>query len=190
DSGVVGDLIDLKSGNPDVALLDLAGKIVLIEGPIAQIFPVVVRRGALGVLAYSQPAYNKPAVNRSVISFRTIPLDTVHKAWGMPISRNALDTLRARLATGPVRLRAVVKTRLFPSVDRTVVAEVHGTERANERFVFSAHVQEPGTNDNASGVGALAELARVLGVFSKNGTVRPKRTITMLFGNEVAQTRN
>ncbi|MDB4912633.1 MAG: family peptidase, partial [Gemmatimonadetes bacterium] len=73
---------------------------------------------------------------------------------------------------------------------RTVVAEVHGTTNPDERFVFSAHVQEPGANDNATGVGALAELARVLAVMSKNGSVQPKRTITMLFGTEISQTRN
>ena len=190
DSGVVGDLIDIKTGNADIGLLDLTGKIVLVEGNIDRTFTQVVRRGALGVLAYSQPAYNKPAVNRSVISFRSITLDTVHKAWAMPISRNALDTLRARLAKGPVKLRAIVKTRLFPSADRTVIAEVRGSERPNERFVFSAHVQEPGTNDNASGVGTLAEIARVLAVLSKNGSAKPRRTITMLFGTEVSQTRN
>jgi hypothetical protein len=108
----------------------------------------------------------------------------------MPISRGALDSLRSALARGPVRVRAITKTKLFPSVERTVVAEVRGTTLPDERFVFSAHVQEPGANDNASGVGALAEIARVLATLSKSGAVRPRRTITMLFGNEIAQTRN
>jgi aminopeptidase YwaD len=71
-----------------------------------------------------------------------------------------------------------------------VIAEVRGTEVPKERFVFSAHAQEPGSNDNASGVGALVEMARVLGVFSRSGSVRPRRTLTMIFGNEIAQTRN
>jgi len=150
----------------------------------------VQKRGAIGVLAYRMPAYTKPEINRSSIQFSSIPLDTVRKAWGMPISRGAMDSLRASLAHGPVRVRAITKTRLFPSVERTVVAEVRGTERPDERFVFSAHVQEPGANDNASGVGALAEIARVLATLSKSGAVQPRRTITMLFGNEIAQTRN
>ena len=56
--------------------------------------------------------------------------------------------------------------------------------------MLSAHVQEPGANDNASGVGDLSEMARVLATLVRNGSVDPKRTITMLFGLEIAQTRN
>jgi hypothetical protein len=192
DSGVVAEVVDVGAGTvADYSRVDVAGKIVLAESSVSGTFAEAVqKRGALGVLAFRQPAFNRPEINRSAIQFTQIPQDTVRKAWAMPISRGALDSLRVLLARGPVRVRAIVKTRLFPSVERTVVAEVHGTQRPDERFVFSAHVQEPGANDNASGVGALSELARVLGVFSKNGSVRPKRTITMLFGNEVAQTRN
>src|SRR5262249_47325404 len=68
--------------------------------------------------------------------------------------------------------------------------EVHGAVVPKERYVVSAHVQEPGANDNASGVGDLSEIARVLAAFVKNGSVKPARTITMLYGLEIAQTRN
>jgi hypothetical protein len=67
---------------------------------------------------------------------------------------------------------------------------VHGSQAPTERFVLSAHVQEPGANDNASGVGDLSEMARVLAVLVRDRGFRPKRTITMLFGLEIAQTRN
>src|SRR4051812_41693174 len=83
DSGVVGELVDLKNGGGDIGQFDLTGKIVLVEGSIDRTFTAVVRRGALGVLAYNQPAFNRPDVNRGVISFRSITLDTVHKAWAM-----------------------------------------------------------------------------------------------------------
>ena len=192
ETGVVADVVDAGKGS--TAELDRAGvkgKIVLAEAAVGPLFTEAVqKRGAIGVLAYRMPAYTQPEINRSSIQFSSIPLDTIRRGWGMPISRGALDSLRASMARGPVRVRAMTKTRLFPSVERTVVAEVHGTERPDERFVFSAHVQEPGANDNASGVGALAEIARVLAVLSKNGTAVPRRTITMLFGNEIAQTRN
>ncbi|CAN5267702.1 hypothetical protein BH09GEM1_BH09GEM1_26150 [soil metagenome] len=192
DSGVVADVVDAGKGT--AAELDhtsVKGKIVLAEGGVGQLFAEAVqKRGAVGVLAYRMPAYTRPEINGSSIQFSSIPQDTVRKGWGMPISRGAFDSLHAALARGPVRVRAMTKTRLFPSVERTVVAEVRGSERPDERFVFSAHVQEPGANDNASGVGALAEAARVLATLSKRGDVVPRRTITMLFGNEIAQTRN
>ena len=192
DSGVFAEVVDVGKAAPaDFDRVKVAGKIVLADAGVGQLFSEAVqKRGAIGVLAYRMPAYTKPEINRSSIQFSSIPLDTVRKAWGMPISRGAMDSLRAALAHGPVRVRAITKTRLFPSVERTVVAEVRGTERPDERFVFSAHVQEPGANDNASGVGALAEIARVLATLSKSGAVQPRRTITMLFGNEIAQTQN
>jgi hypothetical protein len=54
---------------------------------------------------------------------------------------------------------------------------------------MSAHVQEPGANDNASGVGAQAEVARALATLVKRGAVDPRRTITMIWGDEVTSTR-
>ena len=192
DSGVVAEVADVGKGTPaDFDRVKVDGKIVLADAGVGPLFAEAVqKRGAIGVLAYRMPAYTKPEINRSSIQFSSIPLDTVRKAWGMPISRFALDSLRAKLARGPVRVRAITRTRLFASVERTVVAEVRGVELPDERFVFSAHVQEPGANDNASGVGALAEIARVLAMLSGRGAVQPRRTITMLFGNEIAQTRN
>jgi hypothetical protein len=192
DSGVVAEVVDAGKGTPaDFDRVKVQGKIVLADAGVGQLFTEAVqKRGAIGVLAYRMPAYTKPEINRSSIQFSSIPLDTARKAWGMPMSRGATDSLRAALARGPVRVRAITKTRLFPSIERTVVAEVRGTERPDERFVFSAHVQEPGANDNASGVGALEEIARVLATLSKSGAAQPRRTITMLFGNEITQTRN
>ncbi len=188
DTGIVADVVDAGKGTAaELDALNVKGKVVLADASVGQLFgEAVQKRGAAGVLAYRMPAYTKPEINRSSIQFSSIAQDTVRKGWGMPISRGALDALRARLAKGPVRVRAITKTRLFPSVERTVVAEVRGAKLPNERFVFSAHVQEPGANDNASGVGALSEIARLLAVLP----VTPSRTITMLFGNEIAQTQN
>jgi aminopeptidase YwaD len=192
DSGVVAEVVDVGPGSvADYARLNVAGKIVLADGPVSRVFNEAVgKRGAVGVLAYNMPAYTRPEINRSSIQFGSVPLDTIHKRWGMPISRGARDAMRAVLARGPVRVRAIARTRFYPSVERTVVAEVRGTTYPDERFVISAHVQEPGANDNASGVGTLAEMARVLAKLSTTRAVQPERTVTMIFGNEIAQTRN
>jgi aminopeptidase YwaD len=192
DSGVVAEIVDVGKGTAsDYERANVAGKIVLGEGGVGQLFAEAVqKRGAVGVLAYRMPAYTRPEINRGSIQFSGIPLDTARKSWGMPISRGALDSLRAALTRGPVKVRVVAKTRLFPSQERAIVAEVRGSTHPAERFVYSAHVQEPGANDNASGVGALIEIARALAEVSRTGGAIPKRTITMLFGNEIAQTRN
>ena len=103
------------------------------------------------------------SVPRIASGTTSTPFDSAKKSWGMPISRDAERRLRAALARGPVTLRVKTATKMYPSDELTLVAEVHGAVAANERFVLSAHVQEPGANDNASGVGDLSEMARVLG---------------------------
>ena len=191
DSGVVAPLVDVGGGTPaDYARQSVAGKIVLADGGVGAVYnEAVVKRGAVGVLAYRMPAYTQPDVHRTSIQFGSIAYDTVHRAWAIALSRDAVDRLRAAAQKGSqVRVRASAKS--YPSDEMTIVAEVHGSEAPAERFVMSAHVQEPGTNDNASGVGDLTEIARVLGELTRTNTLRPKRTITMLFGLEIAQTRN
>jgi hypothetical protein len=189
DTGVVAEVIDIGTGT-DYDRAAVAGKIVLVHGPASRAISEAVQRyRAAGVLAYNIPAFNQPEMNRNVIPFTSIS-DNDRSAWAFSISRGAYDSLRTLLRRGPFRVRAIAHARSFPSVERTVIAEVKGTTLPNERFVLSAHAQEPGANDNASGVGAQTEMARVLAVMSRNGTVRPRRTITMIFGNEIAQTRN
>jgi len=192
DSGVLAQVVDVgKGGAADYDRAAVSGKIVLAEGNVGRVFgEAVEKRGALGVLAYGMPAYTQPAVHTHSIQFGSIAYDSTKRSWGMPISRDALDRLRAALAKGPVLARVRAASKMYESDELTLVAEVHGSTAPAERFVLSAHVQEPGTNDNASGVGDLGEMARVLGTLVRNGSVRPKRTITMLFGLEIAQTRN
>jgi hypothetical protein len=192
DTGVVAALIDVGKGTAaEYARAPVAGKIVLADGNVGRVFAEAVqKRGALGVLTYGMPSYTEPEKNTHSIQFGSIPYDSVRRAWGMPLSFDAVHRLRAALANGPVTLRVRATTKMYPSDERTLVAEVHGAVRPDERFVFSAHVQEPGANDNASGVGDLSEMARVLAELMHSGAARPARTITMLFGLEIAQTRN
>ena len=190
DNGVIAEVVDAGKGTPaELDRLNVTGKVVLAEAAVGQLFTQAARRGAIGVFAYRMPAYTQPEVHRNSIQFGSIN-DTSRRGWGMPISRNALDRLRGALANGPVRVRVMTKTRMYPSEELTLVAEVRGSAQPDERFVLSAHVQEPGANDNASGVGALSEMARVLGDLVQRGAVDPKRTITMLFGDEIKQTRD
>ena len=189
DTGVVADLVDVAAGDYDKT--PVAGKIVLADGNVGRVFgEAVQKRGALGVLTYAMPAYTQPQKNTHSIQFGSIAYDSTKKSWGMPISYDAVTRLRAALKKGPARVRIVAKSKMFASDELTLVAEVHGAVAPTERYVVSAHVQEPGTNDNASGVGDLSEVARDLAVLVKNGSIKPARTITMLFGLEIAQTRN
>jgi aminopeptidase YwaD len=190
--GMDADLVFAGKGSPaELDSANVRGKVVFVEAAVGRVFgEAVTKRGALGVLGYSLPAYTQPDKHANSIQFTRIGLDSAHKSWAMPVSRAAHDSLRAALAGGPVRVHVYVDARIFPSVERTLVAEVLGQTSPGERFVFSAHVQEPGANDNASGVGTQAEMARVIAALFKRGAVNPARTITMIWGNEIEQTRN
>jgi len=192
DSGILAAVVDVGKGTPaDYDRASVAGKIVLADGNVGRVFgEAVQKRGALGVFAYNMPAYTQPETHRTSIQFGSVAYDTTKKSWGMPISRDALERLRTALAKGPTMVRVNTKVKTYPSDELTLVALLHGSTAPTERYVVSAHVQEPGTNDNATGVGDLSEMARVLATLVHNGSVKPKRTITMLFGLEIAQTRN
>lgn len=192
DSGIVAPLVDVGKGTEaEYERANVAGKIVLADGNVGRVFAEAVqKRGALGVLTYGMPAYTKPEVNRRSIQFGSVPFDSTRRSWGIPLSRDAESRLRAALAKGPVQLRVRTASKMYLSDELTLVAEVRGSVVPDERFVVSAHVQEPGANDNASGVGDLSEMARVLGSLATSKKVLPKRTITMIFGLEIAQTRN
>jgi len=192
DTGIVAQLVDVGKGTPaEYDKASVAGKVVLSDGGIGRVFPEAVqKRGAVGALSYSMPAYTQPDVHTHSIQFGSIPYDSVKHSWGIPLSKDAVEHLRGALAKGPVTVRVKTKSKMFASDELTLVAEVHGSVAPTERYVLSAHVQEPGANDNASGVGDLSEMARVLATLVNNKSIAPKRTITMLFGLEIAQTRN
>jgi hypothetical protein len=191
EGGVEAEVVSVGKGdNGAFDRVSVAGKIVFGEMPVGRLSTEARKRGAIGVLAYSMPDYTQPATHRTSIQFSSISADTGANAWGLLLSYNAREALQRALAAGPVRVQVMTRSRFSSSVERTVIADVHGSSKPNERFVFSAHVQEPGANDNASGVGAQVEMARVVSSLVRAGTVDPRRSITFIWGNEIQQTRN
>lgn len=189
--GITAEVIDVGT-TPKSAWQgrDLRGKILMADGGIGGVYANAVEAGAIGALGYSIPAYNQPEKYQHSIQFLGIPYrDADHKGWGICLSYAARQRLKAALAKGPVQLQVSIKTKIYASEELTVVAEVKGSVKPDERFVYSAHVQEPGANDNATGVGTLAEMARVTGMLYKAGQFVPKRTLTFLWGDEIVSTR-
>ncbi|HEX6049382.1 MAG TPA: M28 family peptidase, partial [Gemmatimonadaceae bacterium] len=189
--GVEAEVVSVGEGSGDAFdRARVTGKIVFGEMPVGRLFNEAVRkRGAIGVLAYSMPAYTRPETHRTSIQFSSIPADSAARSWGILLSYAAREALRRAMAAGPVRVRVTTDARRYASVERTVIADVRGRDAAHERFVFSAHVQEPGANDNASGVGAAVEMARVLATLVRERNVSPRRSVTFIWGNEIASTR-
>lgn len=190
DAGVTADVIDVGAGaDADFAKVDVKGRIVLSTGQARTVFPKAMAAGAIGLLVTQKlPTYNQQSKNRTAIQFTSVPRDTIRNGWAIFISTATLDALRAAQAAGPLRVHALVRTVSERRPERTIVAEIRGASKPAERFVYSAHVQEPGANDNASGVGALAEMARVAADLVKRNVANPQRTITFLWGDEIRAT--
>ena len=165
------------------------GKIIFAEAPIGMVYQAAVKAGALGAFGYSMPAYTQPEKNINSIQFTGVSNhDTTSHKFGILLSYRAKEHLKAALQKGPVKVHVEAASKMYKSKELTLVANARGTTMPGERFVFSAHVQEPGANDNASGVGTLAEMARITAGFIKEKKFEPKRTITFLWGNEIAST--
>lgn len=189
--GVEAEVVDVGAGTPgDFAGNPVRGKIVFGEMRVGRLFSeAVVNRGALGVVAYSILDVNRPNENRDIIGYSSIPQDADARSWGLQLTTNARDRLRDALRAGPVRVRVETETRVFESEELTLVADIHGSSHPDQRFVFSAHVQEAGANDNATGVAALSEVARVFASGLQAGTFVPDRTLSMIWGDEISSTR-
>jgi len=163
---------------------DLKGKIVFSETSSGRLFNVAINSGAIGVLGYAMPDYTQPEKNQTSIQFSGIN-NPDNKGWAINLSYQAKQVLKEALAKGPVKLKVNVETKSYASEELTIVANVKGSVAPDQRFVFSAHVQEPGANDNATGVGTLAEMARVTALLVKENKLKPQRTLTFLWGNEI-----
>lgn len=189
--GVTGEIINIGSGTDrEISGKNLSGKILFGIGSVRSLHAIVLKHKALGLLTYSIPPYNQPEKHTSSISFGSIPyLDSIENKWCIFLSYAAKERLATALAAGAVHATVKIKTAFYTDDELTIIANVKGSVKQQERFVFSAHVQEPGANDNASGVGALAEMARVTAEMIKAKKYLPHRSITFLWGDEIISTR-
>ena len=187
--GTTAEVINIK----DIKKLkttNVKGKIVFAETHPGRIFKTAIAKGgALGVITYNNPKYLRPEKNTTSIQFRSVPLDTINKSWGIAMSYAAKERLKSALKKGKTTLNVKIKTNIYKSEELTIIADVKGFENPKERLVFSAHIQEPGANDNATGVGVALEMASVTAKLIKEGKIKPKRTLTYLWGDEIISTR-
>jgi aminopeptidase YwaD len=188
--GVIAEVVDVGKGSKEeLKAKDVKGKIAFAETGIGSIYENALKAGAIGAFAYSIPSYNQPEKYQQSIQFQGIRYsDSLNQKWGILLSFAARKRLKTALVNGPVFVKVIVKSAIYPSEELTLVANIRGSQKPDERFVFSAHVQEPGANDNASGVGVLAEMARVSARLVKDGKFAPERTITFLWGDEIVST--
>lgn len=191
----------------------LAGKALLSDSSLRNTFALAQQVGAVAVMSlYSLDEYSTPMDDEGNIEepfYHSARFaggaglaDTLAQTEsGSPIvewqlSHAQYDAMRALLdqADGPVTAESVSVGSVYAMNDETcggkgqaiAVAEIAGSEYPDERVFICAHVQEPGSNDNATGVGALLGLACQYKRMIDEGAIqRPKRTITFMWGDEM-----
>jgi len=178
-------LADIKLA--EMERLDLKGKIIFSENHPSRLLQLATKAGAIGVLGYAMPEYTKPDVYKTSIQFGSMKANST--VWTLLLSYAAKEQLKASCLKGETKLKVNIQTKIYPSEELTIVANVKGSVNPEERFVFSAHVQEPGANDNASGVGTLAEMARLTAELYRTKKIKPQRTLTFLWGDEIVSTK-
>ncbi|QNN42535.1 M28 family peptidase [Pedobacter roseus] len=186
--GVSANVVYIEKIVPsEIEKMDLKGKILFSENNPSRLLQIAMKAGAIGVLGYSMPKYTQPEIHQTSIQFGSMKANS--EVWTLLLSYAAKEKLKAACLKGDTKLKVNIQTKIYPSEELTIIANVRGSVNPTERFVFSAHVQEPGANDNASGVGTLTEMARLTAELYQAKKINPKRTLTFLWGDEIVSTR-
>ena len=187
-NGTTAEVIYVKDIN-DLQSISVKGKIIFTETQATEIYKEgVLKKGALGMVTYDNPDYLNPEKNVNSIQFRSLKFDPKN-TWGIALSYRAKERLKAALEKGKVYAKVNISSKIYPSEELTLVADIKGSEMPEERLVFSAHIQEPGANDNASGVGAQLEMATVAAKLIRNESIDTQRTMTFIWGDEIISTK-
>jgi len=187
--GVKGEVVYIEN-KEDLSSKDLSGKILFSDKlPYRTLQVAIKEKGAIGVLTYDLPGYLQPEKNPTSIQFRSLRYEVEQPAWAIALSFEAKEKLKAELAKGKVEVVVNIQTKIYESEELTVVADVRGSDLPLESLVFSAHIQEPGANDNATGVGTQLEMAMLTADLAQKGKLDLKRTLTFLWGDEIISTR-
>lgn len=186
--GVLAEVVQLTK-DTNIDDYDLKGKVLYSTASARRLYQKAMDKGALGIITYNNPSYLQPEKNTTSIQFRSLPPQTDTPFWGIALSYEAKERLESLLAKGKVTVQVNIQTNSYESKELTVVANIKGAKLPEDRLVFSAHIQEPGANDNASGVGAQLEMATLAAQLFTSEKIDLDRTLTFLWGDEIISTR-
>ena len=213
-SGRSGSYTCTKYPTVDEANANLSGKVILTDSSLRNAFALAQQTGAIAVMStaslnnYSTPKdENGNILEPFVYSARyasgaALSATAAQTATGKPIvewqfsndQKAALLELLEKADGTPVYATNISIGRTYAMNDdiqggkgqAVTMAEIKGASKPDERVIICAHVQEPGSNDNATGVASLLGLATALKKMVDSGAIaRPQRTITFLWGDEM-----
>ena len=160
--------------------VDVAGKLVLTNAPVAVVQEYAVRRrGAAGILFDGMKAGGRSELDlpdaRQYTSFWWAG-QVQPDGWGFVVSPRQGQTLRAALADGkPVRVRAKIVSRFYKGSFEVVEGFIPGSGESDQEVLLVSHLchPQPGAHDNGSGAAALIETAATLARLIRDGSLPP-----------------
>jgi hypothetical protein len=187
---VTAELVWVGSGERDEDYVEknVKGKIVLATGYGGAVHRLaVLKYGAKAVVCFldDDRAKEHPDMLQYTGMWpRTDELSRV--TFGFNLTSRQGTKLRDMLLSGKkvVVCGQVKGIGLEPYFMDVVVAHIRGTEHPDEELVFSAHLDHPkeSANDNASGSGAILDIARTLKELTASGRLpKPKRSFRFLW---------
>jgi aminoglycoside 3-N-acetyltransferase len=161
--GLVAEVVHLPDPNEKKSI---RGKIVLLDPGFRRIYqvgPKLIKRGAVAIIA--DDVGEIPGIKEGDYLLKaTGYYNSLNSPWDAPRLPSFILTpekgkmLRALLKKQKVLLRAVVRSRLYNGTLPLVSALLPGS--SHEQIVITAHMDEPGASDNASGTAVAMELLR------------------------------
>lgn len=167
---------------------DVSGAVVLGPGGARSLSArYVTRGGARGVLSASIAGYNRPEEDDGVIQFGSIAADVKRRSFGFQLSPAVDRRLRAEASVRPVQVRVAIDADFGAPVGAPLlIATVGGTRPELAPVWITAHLDEPGANDNASGCATAIHAAIALRRAIEDGVLaRPARAVVFLIGQEI-----
>ena len=183
---VEGALFHVGDGSreQDYDGLEVSSGLVLAHGTVRDVARLASSHGAKAVIIYPQGPRAAASYDLvQYLSFFPEQAEIDGLPMGFSVSRRIADELIAALERGAVRLACHVEATLGTGPLPVLEAWIPGTEPGAREVLLTAHLCHPrqSANDNASGSGALVEVARALRRLTKEGAVDLRRTVRFLW---------
>ncbi|HEY3216143.1 MAG TPA: DUF4910 domain-containing protein [Candidatus Eisenbacteria bacterium] len=179
----------------DYRRADVRGAVVLVTGPVQRVHQLaVIERGAVGLFTDGRRLL-PPVRDRfddpdalAYTSFWWAPGEP--RGWGFVVSPRAGERLRERLNGGRrLELEIEIDSRFFSTEIPLLSTRLAGEAPGEVLIVSHLCHPQPSANDNASGVAANLETARVLQALRGNdGLGRHGRSVRFLWVPELTGT--
>jgi len=171
--GITADLVDVGDGARPKAYagIDVAGKIVLINGNVGEAKALAVEHGAVGIISDMMPAPHLD--NDQAVPWHNVfstdqhwgPTANETNLWAFVLTPCDGRWLRRLMAGSrhPVQLHVEVDATLYEGETDTITGRLRGRDKSREEVWVYTHIFECGADDNAAACALAQEVLGTLG---------------------------